>query len=226
MARSLSLGCTGDDVAQLQRDLKSIGYYLDGEVDGDFGPMTDAAVRQLQLDNGMAGDGYVGPNTRAVIAAKQKEAADNSRVVKKPKKKKKKSAGATHEMGRWHGYRFLVSPTLIRSFTGLQVKTSCELESRSDNEAGIAVRKQANPTELSFTAHFYAYTGCNVRDEAYGLILTAQDGAKDYLYIGGRKIITYQFMCTEATLTEIEMAPNGTWKSANVQLTMKQCTWN
>jgi hypothetical protein len=53
-------------VAHLQQQLTDRGYDP-GPVDGQFGPRTDAAVRQFQFDNGLAADGVVGPMTWAAL---------------------------------------------------------------------------------------------------------------------------------------------------------------
>lgn len=62
---------TDDDtngyVTYLQEVLQHQGYYNDGQVDGIFGPVTDAAVRQFQQDNGLTVDGWVGPITWGVL---------------------------------------------------------------------------------------------------------------------------------------------------------------
>lgn len=62
---------TDDDtngfVSYLQQMLQHHGYYLDGQVDGIFGPITDAAVRQFQQDNELSVDGWVGPITWGVL---------------------------------------------------------------------------------------------------------------------------------------------------------------
>jgi N-acetylmuramoyl-L-alanine amidase len=52
----------GDDVTHLQRQLLEIGYNT-GRVDGHFGPLTAAALRQLQRDLGLLADGVCGPET-------------------------------------------------------------------------------------------------------------------------------------------------------------------
>jgi peptidoglycan L-alanyl-D-glutamate endopeptidase CwlK len=39
----------GNDFLFLQRFLKSLGYY-EGEFDGDFGPLTDAALNTFEMD--------------------------------------------------------------------------------------------------------------------------------------------------------------------------------
>jgi len=58
---NLSKGSSGDPVKQLQQALGGLA------VDGIFGPKTEAAVKQFQLQNGLKVDGIVGPNTMAAL---------------------------------------------------------------------------------------------------------------------------------------------------------------
>jgi len=60
--RTLKEGDSGEDVKQLQRDLKKLGYY-NSSIDGFFGPKTRQAVMAFQADQGLAVDGVVGPYT-------------------------------------------------------------------------------------------------------------------------------------------------------------------
>jgi hypothetical protein len=62
-AQSLKKGNSGDIVVILQNLLVEKGYMDRDFVDGDFGPGTDAAVKQFQADNSLATDGIVGPDT-------------------------------------------------------------------------------------------------------------------------------------------------------------------
>ena len=50
----------GDDVAALQRKLSDLGFDC-GRVDGIFGPRTDAALRDFQMNMGLHVDGVCGP---------------------------------------------------------------------------------------------------------------------------------------------------------------------
>lgn len=63
--RVLGLGDSGDDVLDLQKALNAFGYGL--VEDGDFGPQTDAAVRDFQARHGLTVDGLVGPQTRETL---------------------------------------------------------------------------------------------------------------------------------------------------------------
>ena len=57
----------GDDVAELQERLLSLGFTLD-RVDGVFGTTTEQAVRRFQSGVGLAVDGSVGPQTLRAFA--------------------------------------------------------------------------------------------------------------------------------------------------------------
>lgn len=73
-SESLSRGMSGAQVSALQSFLHQQGL-LDAEnITGNFGPLTEAAVQQFQSQKDIAhegdeGHGYVGPRTRAAIAA-------------------------------------------------------------------------------------------------------------------------------------------------------------
>lgn len=55
--RGIRQGATGNDVRYLQGVLKYKGYY-NAAIDGDFGPVTDAALRALQSDYDIIVDGF------------------------------------------------------------------------------------------------------------------------------------------------------------------------
>jgi peptidoglycan hydrolase-like protein with peptidoglycan-binding domain len=70
----LRTGSRGQEVKDLQSRLYTLGYYTD-EFDGQFGPATQAAVKEFQKANGLDADGMVGSETREVLfsaAAKPK----------------------------------------------------------------------------------------------------------------------------------------------------------
>lgn len=51
-----------EGILQIQKILKSTGYYQ-GKLDGEFGPITEKAVKEFQKNMGMVVDGIIGPKT-------------------------------------------------------------------------------------------------------------------------------------------------------------------
>jgi len=60
---------TGGEVRALQHKLKAAGFNP-GPIDGEFGPMTQAAVVAFQLSRGLVADGEVGPRTAKDLGLK------------------------------------------------------------------------------------------------------------------------------------------------------------
>lgn len=68
MAQNLSRGSQGQEVRALQDALNyQIRRGTPLKVDGIFGPMTEARVREFQKANGLVVDGIAGPNTQAQL---------------------------------------------------------------------------------------------------------------------------------------------------------------
>ncbi len=59
-------GAKGEEVQKLQSRLKELGFY-EGEVDGQFGNGTKAAVILFQTQHNLMADGIVGPATKELI---------------------------------------------------------------------------------------------------------------------------------------------------------------
>lgn len=62
---------SSEEVAALQRYLKRFGYY-DEEVDGDFGPVTEQAVKDYQQASGLQVTGTANPQTKLSISRKKR----------------------------------------------------------------------------------------------------------------------------------------------------------
>ena len=84
--RILRDGDAGDDVEDLQRRLKAAGYDP-GEIDGEYGPNTESAVKALQKDAGIEVDGEFGPNSLKALEAL--EVDDEPEEPEKPIKPEK-----------------------------------------------------------------------------------------------------------------------------------------
>ena len=66
----LSSGSRGENVEELQKRLQALGYY-DGEIDGQFGPGTKAAVVDFQKNNGLDTDGLAGTETLNLLYSQE-----------------------------------------------------------------------------------------------------------------------------------------------------------
>lgn len=75
----LAMGSSGDDVEMVQRALKTLGYHL-GEVDGEFGPVTRAAVLDFQARNGLPTTGSVDLSMMAKLSDAPKLRVDAKRA--------------------------------------------------------------------------------------------------------------------------------------------------
>lgn len=64
--RILRDGDYGADVVELQTRMKAVGYDP-GEIDGEFGPNTESAVKALQTAAGITVDGEFGPDSLAAL---------------------------------------------------------------------------------------------------------------------------------------------------------------
>jgi peptidoglycan hydrolase-like protein with peptidoglycan-binding domain len=68
----LKIGSIGLPVRRAQKRMSLVGYDVGG-VDGRYGTRTEAAVKMLQQQRGLAVDGVVGPQTWSVIDALENE---------------------------------------------------------------------------------------------------------------------------------------------------------
>lgn len=66
---TLKIGCTGADVSDLQRKLKSLGYQIG--IDGWFGDETEKAVIDFQQKNHLPAVGEVGPRTEFALKGRE-----------------------------------------------------------------------------------------------------------------------------------------------------------
>jgi peptidoglycan hydrolase-like protein with peptidoglycan-binding domain len=77
--RTLRQGDTGTDVTTLQTWLGDVGYSV--SIDGDFGPLTKAAVKQFQSSHNLSpATGVVGKKTSAALLSAVKQAAKSGVV--------------------------------------------------------------------------------------------------------------------------------------------------
>jgi peptidoglycan hydrolase-like protein with peptidoglycan-binding domain len=65
---------------EIQIALQNAGFYK-GKIDGDIGPMSEAAIRDFQAQNNLVVDGRVGPKTWAVLKEYLDQAEENTQQM-------------------------------------------------------------------------------------------------------------------------------------------------
>ena len=78
----LTEGMKGSDVEELQEILLDLGYKLDDNADGEFGPQTAAAIKDFERDHGEVADGVVTKDLlEKLIAAQGKDDSDDDNEI-------------------------------------------------------------------------------------------------------------------------------------------------
>jgi len=80
--RTLEKGSDGEDVKELQRRLRDLGYNP-GAIDGDFGSKTRSAVKDFQRAQGLEADGIVGRKTINALNATRNSGGTGTVEMKK-----------------------------------------------------------------------------------------------------------------------------------------------
>ncbi|NOK13730.1 hypothetical protein HNS30_32250 [Corallococcus exercitus] len=77
----LARGAKGPEVTRLQQSLNALGAQPPLELDGDFGPATEAALKDYQQRSGLPADGIHGPMTSAKMLAGTRASAAPARTA-------------------------------------------------------------------------------------------------------------------------------------------------
>lgn len=128
------------------------------------------------------------------------------------------------EIASWNGHKFMVTPQLIRSFSGLTIKSSHEMKDSTSDGQKYVTGKNSNPTEIKITVELNALTGSDVKNEALAFVDDAHKGSKGYFYMAGQKLVPCQMILAGAEISETVITGKGKWVSCKVALEMKQCS--
>lgn len=110
----------------------------------------------------------------------------------------------------------------MRSFKNFQIVSECETEDKTASAQKYVSAKNGKPIQITLTVTLSAYLGVDVRADAIALIDAAQRSYQGYFYIQAKKLFPFMLMMTKAEMKNFEIAPNGTWVSCDMGLTLKQ----
>ena len=125
---------------------------------------------------------------------------------------------------QWHDVEFYANASRVIGFSDLAISGSIETEDKEGSGTKYVSIKNSKGYEASLKAYFDRRLGVSdVKAEAMKLVDYGARGQTGYLYSRGTKLITNTLMMTSAKANNIIMAPNGTWISCEVQITLKTC---
>lgn len=126
---------------------------------------------------------------------------------------------------KWHDVEFYANAQEVRGLTEFSISGSVETEDKKQDGTNYVSKKNSKGYEATLTAFFDKRLGiADVKAEAMKLVDYGANGQTGYLYAQGQKLVTCSLMMTSAKADNIIMIPNGTWISAEVQLTLKTCS--
>ena len=121
----------------IQKYLKALGYYADA-IDGDYGRLTEKAVKVFQRKHGLVIDGIVGVHTMTKLTRVFAAHTPAKKVKPKPKKKPAKKKG----------FSIVINPSSQYHNQG-RIKTY--IEARAMNKLAVAMKSEA--AKHNITAH-------------------------------------------------------------------------
>ncbi|MBQ8708524.1 MAG: hypothetical protein IJ523_10595 [Succinivibrionaceae bacterium] len=125
---------------------------------------------------------------------------------------------------KWSDIAFYAKPTSVRGVRDINISVSSETEDSTVENEKFVKRKNANGYQVTMKAILNAFMGEKVQATAIKLTEAARAGKTGYLYCAGAKLFPNNFMLTNASISNIQLAPNGTWTHCEVSLTLKQCS--
>ena len=198
----IRLGSKGEAVSTIQEELKRRGF-LGGVIDGDFGSVTEQAVRDFQQSVGLEADGVVGELTRSSLfipgSVDTQEARDSVRANLDP-----------------GGVGIFSPPKVLLTDTAFFPDSSSSIAT-SVMERGVEVDFFTQPAELSFPPELPGFDLESVFAQFLGSLSPGGSGVTTPLPVFSpnlSKITWGSAPAGEASATAEAPAPTGTEASS------------
>ena len=145
---SFQRGDDGQEVQAIQKRLVELNYTI-SNIDGDFGPETERAVKQFQADKGLEVDGIIGEATYRALMNKEMPPNRSQAVVRNVLRAAYSVIGTPYVFGGTSPYGFDCSGFTQYAFARAGVYLSRTADSQFYNGRRISM-KQLRPGDLVF----------------------------------------------------------------------------
>lgn len=122
----------------------------------------------------------------------------------------------------WGNIAFYVNAKEIKGIKDLTLDAKLDTEDKTEDGQKFVKVKNKGSYTVTMTAVLQKALNVDVQKTALELTEAARLGKTGYIYCGGKKLLTPQFMMTEAKVSNININKNGQWLGCEAALTLKQ----
>lgn len=151
---SFQRGDDGQEVVSIQKRLVELSYSITN-IDGDFGPETENAVRRFQADRGLEVDGVIGPATYRALMNKEMPANRSNSTVRNVLRAAYSVIGTPYVFGGTSPYGFDCSGFTQYAFAraGIYLPRMADSQFYSGHQISMS---QLRPGDLIFFSTYEA----------------------------------------------------------------------
>lgn len=132
---------------------------------------------------------------------------------------------ADSEMIKWSGHGdvcFFLKANEIRGVKDISISAKLETEDETVDSEKYTKKKNDGGYEITMTAVLNAALGVDVKKVALAMTESARIGNTGYFYMATQKLLTPQFVATDAKIKNLRTNRTGTWLECEVDFTLKQ----
>ena len=123
----------------------------------------------------------------------------------------------------WCGKTLRVSAQQINSFENLAISAGVKTKTESQDGVDRVQEDGLNAVSITLTVRLARSLGVDVYAEVSEWMRMLREKRTGNLVVGGRDLFGVPFMLTDAQVSSVRMAPDGTMTYAEAALTFKEC---